>query len=174
MLVHYDGVTPGTTCALLTMFTYPSHIVKSQRTEGEPSFIKSEQVMECSETLAFETIEKDKIAGTEERHEVIRDEATWNTFWESNANIDSPVPSVDFQEEMVIVVALGARTTAGYEVNITRIEEQEEMLGVYYDELIPELCGVLTAITYPSQIIKLQTNQKEASFIKNEQIIDCG
>jgi hypothetical protein len=59
-----------------------------------------------------------------EQRLVIRDSASWGRFWEEFL-LGGPVPfpaqppQVDFAREMVVVVALGTRERAGYDVRIT-------------------------------------------------------
>lgn len=64
---------------------------------------------------------------------VVRDEAHWRELWsEHTAPMmpRPPVPSVDWGTDMVLCIALGARPTGGYGIEIESIERQGDRLVV--------------------------------------------
>ena len=123
----------------------------------------------------FETVDHGVISGLmDERQDVIRDQTVWMDFWKSHKGKGSSVPMIDFQKEIVVVIHLGTRSTAGYEVNVRQIEDQSERVMITYEEIKPGPgCFVAQVLTQPYHIIKIKGTQKEVSFIKKEQIKAC-
>lgn len=118
--------------------------------------------------------QEESVRKVEEQLELIRDPVTWNRTWTAYVGTHTPVPTVDFKTEMIILIQIGYRGTGGYEVNVTRIEEQEAKLVVYYTERQPgKNCHVTFAVTHPFQIIKLPEIGKEVTFIKTVQRRNC-
>ena len=72
----------------------------------------------------------------EARTEVVRTSAEWTALWKQHAGEARP-PAVDFSTAIVIGVFAGSRQTAGYTVEITRIEKQGDSLVVTYAEKGP-------------------------------------
>src|SRR5262245_40115049 len=71
---------------------------------------------------------------------VARDEAEWRVMWNQHTSTvipRPPAPSVDWKSEMVVCVALGARPSGGYGVEITRLVEEKDRLVVEARERKP-------------------------------------
>ncbi|GEM_PF-1079964 len=151
------------------------HVFGQFDTSGSPFHAQVVVVETESERVSFETIAHGVRSGiAEERLMTIRDETTWNEFWELNAGKESSVPSVDFEKKMVIVVHLGTKSSGGYDAVITHVEHTDARLIVYYNEIIPGPgCLVTLALTQPHHIIKVQRMEVEPSFVKTEQVIHC-
>jgi hypothetical protein len=129
-----------------------------------------------SETLSFETIAQGVRSGvTEERLEAIRDQTAWEKFWKLHAgDSETPVPGVDFEAKMVIVVHLGTRNSGGYSALIARLEHTDMGLNVHYNEIMPGPdCPVTLALTQPHHIIKVEKMVAEPSFVKTDQVVHC-
>jgi hypothetical protein len=72
----------------------------------------------------------------EARTVVVRTSAEWTALWKQHSGEGKP-PAVDFSTAIVLGVFAGTRQTAGYTVEITRIEKQGESLVVSYAEKGP-------------------------------------
>jgi hypothetical protein len=111
----------------------------------------------------------------EERHEVIRDQEAWTSFWKSHDDRGSPPPRVNFREEMVIAVHLGTRPTSGYAVTVTKVTTRKGTVTVSYDEVRPgPRCVVVSASTQPYHIIMMPATPHEPQFAKHDRTEDCG
>jgi len=123
----------------------------------------------------FETISQ----GTDSRiphhrSEVIRTSMEWTALWQEHKHSDLSLPVVDFQKEGVVVVFLGNKGSAGYSVQIYKIEENERELKIYFEELKPgPTCMVAQVITDPFHMVKIPLSEKEPIFIRREKIQDC-
>ncbi len=66
---------------------------------------------------------------------------------------------IDFSQEKVAIIALGQRSTGGYSIEITGIEETEDEVILTYEERAPE--GMATqALTYPSKVVSVETGER--------------
>ena len=126
-------------------------------------------------TNPFQTVAQGTNSGiTQVREEAIRDQVSWETFWNDHAGSGSSVPVIDFNSDMVIAVHLGTRPSSGYSANITQIVSGSGRFTVNYDEVVAGLgCGVLTVITYPFHIIKMAKTVNVPIFLKNVRVINC-
>ena len=64
---------------------------------------------------------------------VARTQAEWERLWKRHGSAQ-PAPAVDFGKTMVVGVFLGSRPTAGYRVEIARIDVEGSAVVVRYAE----------------------------------------
>src|SRR4030095_13647772 len=58
----------------------------------------------------------------EMREVVVQSEGDWKKLWTQHAPDGAPPPAVDFESELVVGVFAGQQPTAGYRIEIVRIE----------------------------------------------------
>jgi hypothetical protein len=103
---------------------------------------------------------------------VIQDEANYIHYW-NQIDIDSaqPSPEVNFNQTMLILVSSGERSSSGYQVKITKLEESESNLEVYYTTTSPaNNCTQNTVITYPYCLVTAAASDKAVNFIETKEI----
>lgn len=101
---------------------------------------------------------------------VIQDEANYIHYW-SQIDVDSSssLADINFNQTMLILVSSGERSSSGYQVEITKIEESESNLEVYYTTTNPaDNCTQNTVITYPYCLVTAAASDKPVSFIETE------
>jgi hypothetical protein len=90
---------------------------------------------------------------------VARSQNEWTALWRQHASGDSssrPPPAIDFEKEVVVALFLGERPTGGYDVQISRAEQTNDGLTIYYREKDPPLGGmVIQALTQPFHIVRI-------------------
>lgn len=70
-------------------------------------------------------------------------------------------PPLDFRHERAVLVALGPRSSSGYRVEVTGVEEQRRRVVVTVRERSPELGEVVRPrVTYPFRLIALRGGGK--------------
>jgi hypothetical protein len=109
--------------------------------------------------IEFTTVARgDRSQIEEPRQVVVRTPAEWSTLWKEHAGGGKP-PAVDLTRSIVIGVFVGSRATAGYTVEITRIEKQDTGLVVTYREQVPA-AGAMVAqvLTSPFHIVRTPSN----------------
>src|SRR5262245_51632419 len=63
---------------------------------------------------------------------VIQSAPTWQEFWGLHARSGRPPPPIDFATELVVGIFLGQQPTAGYRVQVVRVEEEDGEVRVIY------------------------------------------
>lgn len=111
---------------------------------------------------------------TVERMQVIRDAGTLAELW-SQAQVRDPVPPIDFEEQMVVLAALGERRTGGYRVDILRVAETETGLVVHVQVSTPGRgCMVTQALTQPYHFVAVPASDAPVDFEVSHQRVSCG
>jgi hypothetical protein len=115
--------------------------------------------------MTFTTIQRGQHSGIEEAREVVvRSASDWTTLWKQHAP-EQAVPAIDFARSTVVGVFLGSRSTAGYTVEITAIEQKERELIVVYRERQPDpQAMVAQVITFPYHLVRIDRHDGSVRF----------
>ena len=115
--------------------------------------------------MEFTTLGRGDRSQIEEPRQVVaRTAAQWSALWKQHAGAGKP-PAVDFTRSMVIGVFVGSRQTAGYAVEITRIEKQDTGLVVSYREQGPAPDVIVAQVlTAPFHIVQTQLHPGHVRF----------
>lgn len=111
---------------------------------------------------------------------VIRDREAWLQMWKqiNSKRFDKhpvPPPNVDFSREMLIVVAMGQRTSGGFHIMVDSIYERDNKLEVVVKNSLPgKNCLVTTAFTEPVDIVRLQKSDLSIVFRETNVARNCG
>ena len=108
-------------------------------------------------SMTFTTIQQGPLSGVDtQRQVVVRSESEWQALWREH-DPGRKQPRVDFSRSMVVGVFMGSRRTAGYAIEITRVERGEAGLTVFYRQTAPGP-DAMTAqiITSPFHIVLLE------------------
>ena len=107
---------------------------------------------------------------------VIRDPVTWQMVWKRVWLGDSevpPLPAVDFSSEMILVAALGARSTGGYGILIDGANEVGiGGVNVTIRSTSPLNCLVTEAFTQPVDIARLPIRGR-VEFTERSEVHQC-
>jgi hypothetical protein len=107
---------------------------------------------------------------------VIRDPVTWQMVWKDiwrGFSEVPPVPAVDFSSEMIVVAALGARSTGGYGILIDRANEiAHGGISVTIRSISPLNCVVTEAFTQPVDIARLPI-RATVEFTERSEVHQC-
>ena len=107
---------------------------------------------------------------------VIRDPVTWQMVWKKVWFGDSevpPLPAVDFSSEMILVAALGARSTGGYGILIDGANEVGiGGVNVTIRSTSPLNCLVTEAFTQPVDIARLPIRGR-VEFTERSEVHQC-
>ena len=113
--------------------------------------------------VAFATVDQGFSSGMRDRRFIaIKTQKEWESLWREHKSAGSPskaVPAVDFKQEMLVGVFSGERSTGGYGIEITKIEEDlaKNQLNVYFRETGPPPGSmVVQMLTQPYHIVKLK------------------
>jgi hypothetical protein len=107
---------------------------------------------------------------------VVREPVTWQIVWNKVWFGDSevqPIPTVDFSSEMIVVAALGARSSGGYGILIDRANELANGgISVTIRSTSPLNCIVTEGFTQPVDIARLPIREK-VEFTERSEVHQC-
>jgi hypothetical protein len=108
---------------------------------------------------------------------VVRDNATWHTVWASIWLGTTPMPAtpnVDFAKEMVIVAALGSRSTGGYSIVVDSAMATSAGLVVWIGTSSPGArCVTTQAFTAPVDVARIQRIDEPVRFVDVPKVVEC-
>ncbi len=109
---------------------------------------------------------------------VVRDALIWQAVWTQIYRGTFPVPpppTIDFSREMVVVAALGARSTGGYSILITGANETDDNgVNVAVRSSSPgNTCGVTEAFTQPVDIARMPIRTGKVVFTERSEVFQC-
>jgi hypothetical protein len=110
---------------------------------------------------------------------VVRDPVTWRVVWNQTYLRQTPVPplpSVDFSREMIVVAALGSRSSGGYSILLDGASGlANDGIEVIVDSSSPgSECGVTAAFTQPVDIARLPLRIGAVNFVERAHVSHCG
>lgn len=109
----------------------------------------------------------------EKMHRIIDDQHGYREFYLA-ANIDSQSepPKVNFDENTVIFLNGGFKSSTGHLLDVTSIREESGKLGVYFQESEPQSCPADTATTYPYCFVSIDKTDKKIE-LSSEVVDSC-
>ena len=108
---------------------------------------------------------------------VIRDQVAWVNAWASLWPFGAPIaapPNVDFDHEMIVLVALGERPTGGYSILVDSAGTTADGVTVWVGTSAPGAhCVTTQAFTQPVDIAKLPRIDAPVRFVGTSKVSDC-
>jgi hypothetical protein len=108
---------------------------------------------------------------------VIRDQVAWVNAWASLWPLGAPIaapPNVDFDHEMIVLVALGERSTGGYSILVDSASTNADGVIVWVGTSSPGAhCVTTQAFTQPVDIAKLPRIDAPVRFVGTSKVSDC-
>ena len=108
---------------------------------------------------------------------VVRDARTWADLWQriyADVNPAPPTPSIDFTQEMVVAVALGARNTGGYNVLLTGATHDTGGVLIRASETSPgPHCFTTQAFSQPIDLARVARSDQAVRFAVTQRVVDC-
>jgi hypothetical protein len=115
---------------------------------------------------------------TEPSNFVVRDSVAWRLFWQrlNKPFIPPPaLPAIDFTREMVIVSALGARPSSGYDVMIASVDRDATGVEVSLRTRTPASgCPVEAVLTQPVDLARVPATGAPVRFREINEVVPCG
>jgi len=110
---------------------------------------------------------------------VLRDEEVYASFWKrlhADRRSVPERPRVDFDEEVVVAVVLGQRSSGGYSVAIDEAlaNDAGSQILVRFTETVPgDECGVTQALTSPYVLATVEAQEEDFTFDGSEETRSC-
>ena len=110
---------------------------------------------------------------------VVRDALHWKVVWAQTFHGMTPVPplpAIDFSREMVVVAALGLRSSGGYGILIDGASEIDtDEVAVEVRSISPgSRCFVTAALTQPVDIARLRRHDGPVRFVERSEVHSCA
>lgn len=85
-----------------------------------------------------------------------------------------PIPLIDFENKMLIALALGERNSGGYSIQVNSILETKNNININVSENKPgSTCMTSSVMVYPFQLIEIPRTAKRITFTKTVNINEC-
>ncbi len=128
--------------------------------------------------LPIEAVADPAYSGIQERRRtIVRTESEWRQIWGELAagRIPPPEPpAIDLEHRMVIVAAMGRRSTGGYAISIESVRAPADSLYVTVVEISPGAgCLTTQALTAPVAAVAVERHAGEPVFVEREETHDC-
>jgi len=143
---------------------------------GQPGLARDPLVVTrlSSRDLSFSTFS----GFTDSVRLVVRDSATWQDTWRTinQPFIPAPpVPPIDFMRDMVVVAALGARPSEGYEIVVENVREDSSGIEVALRVTEPARgCPVAAVMTQPVDLARISASARRVRFRQRTVAVPCG
>jgi hypothetical protein len=109
---------------------------------------------------------------------VLTSEAEWRAVWseiQSRTRDETALPEIDWQRNMMLVIALGSRRSGGYAVVFGSIYESNAEIRVEVYEMMPgEDCVVTTGVTYPMGYALIRRTEKPVRIVLSKASTSCS
>lgn len=109
---------------------------------------------------------------------VVRDANTWAATWTAIWRRHSPepaLPSIDFSQEMLVVAALGTRSSGGYSIYVDSAYQRSDHIEVVIRKVSPgSRCIVTAALTEPVDIARLPRSSQSVRYRERSVVHNCG
>jgi hypothetical protein len=110
--------------------------------------------------VEFESLVRQEQTGlVDAEQRVIRTDQAWSEAWQQIMAYRIPAPErpvIDFERDMVVLVALGERPTAGHSVEVVSIERDGAFLRVVARETKPSAdMAQATVLTHPVHAVRV-------------------
>jgi len=109
---------------------------------------------------------------------VIRDDQAWQDFWNAMTSVIVPAPeppTIDFSQDMVVVAAMGRRTSAGFNITIEGVYESDGELYVDVHERSPGAdCITAQVLTAPVTGVRVPAHPGNVQFLERQSSESCS
>ncbi|MEX2153090.1 MAG: protease complex subunit PrcB family protein [Gemmatimonadaceae bacterium] len=143
---------------------------------GGPVIPKDASALQMQKLPELLVVEHYSGISTRERL-VIRDASTWASTWAEimeGRSPTPPVPAVDFANEMIILAAMGGRSTGGYSIEFKAVHEASGRVYATVEERSPgSNCFVTNAVTAPLAGVRAPLREGEVVFVEKQQTTNC-
>jgi hypothetical protein len=108
---------------------------------------------------------------------VVRDAAEWVRSQELlavSAGAGPTPPAVDFERDMVILVAMGRKPTGGYDIEVSQVTRGDTLLSVTVTETAPgRSCMTTQAFTAPAVAVRVPRYVGQVRFTEVQRTREC-
>jgi hypothetical protein len=107
---------------------------------------------------------------------MVRNRVEWHRTWlkvQEGRTPYTPLPEIDFNKYMLLVVTRGEITVGGHPITIEKITEGGKALHVSVLRETPGTCYVSEGYTYPTDAVLIPKTTKQIRWSYRDEIYDC-
>ncbi|MDB3887419.1 protease complex subunit PrcB family protein [bacterium] len=147
---------------------------KVEKTTQEKTKTASSNPISKEKAVEYQMVYTSTDSGSpSEKMTVIDDADVFNGIW-AETNRNSPTPEVDFENQTVIMCAIGEKFSGGYAVKAHSAIENELQITVTFEATHPgKNCITTEALTYPITFISVAKTDKKIELKKIIKITKC-
>jgi protease stability complex PrcB-like protein len=109
---------------------------------------------------------------------VVRDSSAWRVTWQQiNQPFfpPPPLPTVDFNREMVLLAGMGTQPSGGYELLIERATRDTTGIEVQLRRISPGAgCPVSAVLTQPLDLVRVPFSDQPVRFSERAEVTSCN
>jgi hypothetical protein len=110
---------------------------------------------------------------TEEIHSIKELSAVWLNLF-AKYDRKPPIPIIDFENKMLIAIALGKRNSGSYSIQVKSILETKNGININASENKPGAsCNTSSVMVYPFQLIEIPRTAKKITCTKTVEVNEC-
>ena len=107
---------------------------------------------------------------------LVRNRVEWHNTWlkvQEGRTPYEPLPTIDFDKYMILVVTRGEVTVGGHPVTIQSVTETDDSIYVEVLRETPEYCMVSEGYTYPTDAVMIAKTLKKIRWHYRDEIVQC-
>jgi hypothetical protein len=108
---------------------------------------------------------------------VIRTGTDWQAAWQTLVKNSEPkpaAPAVDFTRDMVVLAAMGTRSSGGYSIQLRAFESSLAVFAEVVETSPGPTCMVTAALTQPVTLLLVPARAGDVKFIERSETRSCG
>lgn len=111
----------------------------------------------------------------EEKRALITDDAEWTRLWSALSPNSSARPQIDFRRNSLLVVALGERSSTGYEIAAAANGMQEPEVSLLATQIRPgKTCATAQRSTHPTSVFIVSVAIDDAQILFGHDTKECA
>lgn len=175
LTVHVTEKSPAPDTFVTQVLTAPAHWVSLSKVSGQVTFQRGQTTLPSPQPTPSATERNStmrplaKTANSqirELRQTVVRDQTTWKNLWQEHTGSDADLPTVNFEEDMVLALFMGEKPTGGYSLAIQEMLTEGNGLKVIYQEIKPAADAmVIQVLTAPALMVAVPKMSGAVRFV---------
>lgn len=128
--------------------------------------------------IQFETVDKRRLLNVNKKGDyVIKNSSEWDILWNEiyfNTVVKPELPKINFDKHMVIAIFNGIEKVKGFNVEITKVEEINDIVYVFIKKIIPgAFCEINKSFYNSYHIVGFEKKDKKIQYIEKKETADC-
>ncbi|MBL4593713.1 MAG: protease complex subunit PrcB family protein [Flavobacteriales bacterium] len=142
------------------------------------SIEKANPIEKTTENIVFTELSKGTNGNfTDKLTKVVTNQTDFNSIWTAAHERFSEQPKpprIDFENKMIVLVAMGIQNSGGHTIEISSALESKSDIIINILETTPgTTCVSSDVMTFPYQIVELKKSEKQVVFKTSNKVYEC-